>query len=203
MHQSDARRPAAQLVRPVERRVAAADDHHVLSGERRGIGDAVVDPAAVPRRGGRLRKTARLERPDARRDHDRSRRKTIRLGDEREDAAALLERDHALIAMHRRPELCGLLRERAHEVLGEYLWEPAHVEDVLFGIQRRQLSARLRKGVDDLGGSATHAGIKLGEEPGGPRPNYRDVPYLVRHRGKVAAVRGRINLLEELKDGRS
>jgi uncharacterized damage-inducible protein DinB len=50
-----------------------------------------------------------------------------------------------------------------------------------------------------LGGSAAHACVEQGEEAGWPSPNYRDVPNLVRHRGKLAAVRGRINLLEERK----
>jgi hypothetical protein len=188
-------------VRPVERRVAATDDHDALPGERRRIGDAVEDSASVPRRGRGLRKAARFERADSGRDDDRPRGKPVRLCDQREDAAGLLQRDDALVAVHRRAELRGLLRQRADEVLGEYLCEPAHVEDVLFRIQRGELSTGLRKRIDNLGRSAAHAGVKLGEEPGGPRTNYRDVPDLARHGRKFTAVRGRINLLEGLKNG--
>src|ERR1019366_5195185 len=123
--------------------------------------------------------------------------KTIGPGHEREVAVRLLQRGHALVAVHRRPELRRLLRERADEILREYLGESAHVEDVFLGVQCGELSAGLRKGVDDLGGRTAHAGVEQGEEPGGSSPDDRDVPDLVLHARKFAAVRGRINLLEK------
>ena len=49
MHQRQACRPRQQLERPVERRVAAAEDHQLLAGELRGVLDAVLDGAALER----------------------------------------------------------------------------------------------------------------------------------------------------------
>jgi hypothetical protein len=48
-----------ELRRPVERGVAAADDHDFLTAEGFGIGHNVVNPAPVPRLGARLREAAR------------------------------------------------------------------------------------------------------------------------------------------------
>ena len=67
-------------------------------------------------------------------------------------------------------ELPRLLGELPHEVLREHLREAGDVEDVLLGIQRRELSAELRQRVDDLRRRAAHAGVEEANSPAGPPP---------------------------------
>ena len=100
------------------------------------------------------------------------------------------ERRHVLVTVDRRLELARLLDERANKIFGEYLGESGDIENVFFGVQRGELAAGLGKRVDDLGGCTAHPRIKQREEPRGTGPNYRDVADLVRHWGKLAAVRG-------------
>ena len=71
VHERHVRRHAAQLRRPVERRVAAADDHHALPRVLLRVGDDVVDAAPVPRLGARLRQAPRREGADPGGDDDR------------------------------------------------------------------------------------------------------------------------------------
>jgi hypothetical protein len=71
-----------------------------------------------------------------------------------------LERDDVLIQVRAVVELVYLLPERLDQVLGQNLRESTDIEDVFLGVERRELAAELGKGVYDLGGRATHSGIK-------------------------------------------
>lgn len=53
------------------------------------------------------------------------------------------EPDHALVAVERSLELGRLLGERLDEVLGEHPGKAADIEDQFFGIQCRELTARI------------------------------------------------------------
>lgn len=68
-----------------------------------------------------------------------------------------------------------LLDEGSHEIFGQHLRNAGDIEDVLLRIQGGQLSARLRKRVDDLRRHTAHPGIKEGEKAGGASTDYRDV----------------------------
>jgi hypothetical protein len=70
VRQRDAGSATEQLVGPIERGVAAADDEDPLASKDFWIGDDVEDAPAVSGMGDRLRQPARREGADARRDHD-------------------------------------------------------------------------------------------------------------------------------------
>ena len=59
VHQSDRFCPVAELLRPIERRVAAADYHDALTLEVVRVGHPVEDATAVPLVRARLSETAR------------------------------------------------------------------------------------------------------------------------------------------------
>src|SRR5262249_9740525 len=49
------------------------------------------------------------------------------------------------------------------------------VKDIFFRVERRQLPAKLRQRIDDLGRRATHPRIEKGEDPGGTTADDGDV----------------------------
>src|SRR5690242_7043590 len=89
--------------------------------------------------------------------------------------------------MDRLLEPARLHDQRSHEVFRQYLRYAGNVEDVLLGIQRRELSAGLRKRVDDLRRHLSHTGIKQSEKPRGPPANDRDVLDVLNHQITIAA----------------
>jgi len=94
-------------------------------------------------------------------------------------AVFLFEGDHALVEVHRRPKLRGLLSERLNQVFGQNLRESGDVEDVLLGVKRRELAAKLRQRIDDLRAHAPHASIKPCEKTGRPAADDRDIDWFV------------------------
>jgi hypothetical protein len=76
-------------------------------------------------------------------------------------------------------ELKSLGDHVAHEVLGQDLGEPGDVEDVLLRVERHELPAQRRQGVDDAAGRPPHAGVEGGEQPGGASADDRDIPQLL------------------------
>src|SRR3982751_5499142 len=89
--------------------------------------------------------------------------------------------------MDRLLESARLLDQRSYQVLGQYLRDAGNVEDVLLRIQRRQLSAGLRKRVDDLRRHLSHTRVEQSEESGGPTADNRDVLELLKHEITFAA----------------
>src|SRR3954449_9939298 len=83
--------------------------------------------------------------------------------------------------MDRLLESARPLDQRSYQVLGQYLRDAGDVEDVLLRIQRCQLSAGLRKRVDDLRRHLSHTGVEQSEESGGAAANDRDVLDLLKH----------------------
>src|SRR3954451_8228172 len=96
-----------------------------------------------------------------------------------------LESGDVLVEVRLVVELRCLLDQRLHQILRQNLRETSDVEDVLLGIERGELSAQLRKRVNDLRLRPPHSGIKRGEQPGGTAANDRDVCYLVGHRREI------------------
>jgi hypothetical protein len=78
-------------------------------------------------------------------------------------------------------ELTCLLSQRVDEVLGEDFRVSANVEDVLFGIERGELAAKLRKRVHNLRTYAPHSRVEKREQPGGAGAYDRDVFDVVVH----------------------
>src|SRR5262245_45631104 len=73
MHEHDTARLAAHIEGPVERRIAAAEDHQILAVKARGVLDAIVNALALESLGAFEPQPSRLERAHAARDHDRAR----------------------------------------------------------------------------------------------------------------------------------
>ena len=142
-------------------------------------------PPAVPWFGHGLRETAWREGADPCGDYDGSRRESVGAGLHDEMLAVALEADHVLVEVTRLSKLCGLRLERLHEILGEHLRKAGDVEDVLLGIQRRELSTNLRERVEHLGRRAAHPTIKESEEARGPSAKNSYVFDLVLHRGEI------------------
>src|SRR6185437_90920 len=142
--QRDCFRGAAQLLRPVERRVAAADDDDTLAAKLLQIENAILNSLPVPRLCDRLWQPARRECSDSSRKHQRPGRKTVGAGDEDEVPVVLLESGYMLIEMHRLAELGRLAFERAHQILCQHLGKAGDVEYVFLRIKGRQLAAGLR-----------------------------------------------------------
>ena len=192
MHQRHRLRLVAQLRAPIKRRVAATDDEHIAIAIRFRGGDQRVDAAAVPFRCERLRQLARAEGADAGGDHDRARWEPIGFRDQHEVAVFFLEADHALPQMRRDArllmELSGLLREIPDEIFRQHARVACHVEDVLLRVQRRELTAKLRERIDDLGRRAAHAGVKQGEQARGAAADDGEVANgMGRHAPKIMA----------------
>jgi hypothetical protein len=101
--------------------------------------------------------------------------KTIRAGDQCEQAFLFLQVNHVLIEVPLRAELSGLVGQLPGEVLGQYAGVPSDIEDVFLGVQGGELAAKLRQRVHNLGADPPHSGIEQREQPGGPRADDRDV----------------------------
>ncbi len=173
------RRAGAQLGRPVKRRVTTANDHHPLADEGVGIGDYIMNATPVPRFGARLRQPTRFEGTDTGGNDDGARGEAVGFGDQHVVIVFLLECDNTLTEVSRQPrfamKLRRLLGEVFHQVFGEHLGITCHIEDVFFGIQRRELSTKFGERVNYLCRRATHAGIEQCEQPGRAATNNGDI----------------------------
>src|SRR5689334_484022 len=129
-------RPIAQLLRPIERRVAAADDDDALAAKLFRIVDAVEDGPTIPGLRTRLRQTPRRKRTDPSRDHDGACRKPVVFCHQYEMITTPLERSDVLVEMRFEVELRRLFDERVDEILGQDFREPTDVEDVFLRIER-------------------------------------------------------------------
>ena len=105
----------------------------------------------------------------------------------------LLQPDHLLPEVRRHPrllvKLACLFGQQADQVFREDARISRYIEDVLLRVERRQLSAKLRKRIDQLRGRATHPGIEEREEASWPAADDRQVAdFMGRHRKKIAFV---------------
>ena len=152
--------------RPVQRGVAAADDHNVLADVLRRIGDEVCEAAAqvVATR----RQRARTECPDPAGDHDRPALDAQALrGGDRERTLAAFEFDGLVPEQIVRIVRRGLLHQLLDEIATLDRREPGDIEDRLLGIHRGDLPARLLQRVEDGGLELAHARVIGAEQANG------------------------------------
>jgi hypothetical protein len=85
-----------------------------------------------------------------------------------QDDEVVLPRDRldGRLEVDRHVELLqGLAAQLLDEVLRQHLRVAGDVEDPLLGIQRGELAADLRQGIDDARGRLAHAGPERGRQP--------------------------------------
>src|SRR6266566_6054793 len=181
MDQCHCFRALAELLRPVECRVSASNNDDTLTAEFLRIGDAIKDPSSVPGFRASLWQTSRREGPNTAGNDNRAPRKAIGLCNQNEVVLVPLECDHVLIEVRLEMELRCLFDERVHHVLGQNLGEAADIEDVFLGVQRRELTAQLRQGVDNARRCPAHPSVKSGEQSGWTAADNGDVCNLVSH----------------------
>ena len=171
-----------ELHPPVERRIAAADDDDALAAEAFGVGDDVVDPAAVPRLGAHLRQPPRRKRADPGGDDDGTGGKRSVSVTSMKIPSALFEAGHALGEVRSAGRTAPPARATAAPAPWPEPWKSRDVEDVLLGVQRGELAPQLGQGVDDSRRRAAHASIEQREQAGGTPADDGDVANFVDHR---------------------
>src|SRR2546422_498187 len=95
-----------------------------------------------------------------------------------------LQADDLLSQVDGRAELQALLGHALDQVLGEDLREAGDVEDVLLGIESRELAAHLVEIVDQPAGRAAHPRVEGAEQPRRAGPDDRDI-FDVLHAARV------------------
>jgi hypothetical protein len=166
--------------RPVQRRVASADDHASLAGELGLLLDDVVQTVSEPLVDVVDAELSRLERTVAGGHDQRSgeiRPAFVRR--ERVDLLAVLapalQRIRLLAEDHLGAVLKALLDAQVDEVLAEDLRVPGDVVDVLLRIGRRDLAAELLEALDDANGGVPVARVVRSRQSNGTCPENRDV----------------------------
>jgi hypothetical protein len=150
----------------VERRVAAADDDHVVPGEVVEVRHEEHDSGTGEGVRGRQRPGGEAAQPAGHQD-----RSTV-------EGGTVAERQHRLVVhigqrVGPHPEQVlgrgrrGLLDEVGDEVPPPDHREAGDVVDELLRVHRGHLAARLGQRVDDHGGQPAEPGIVRGEQPGG------------------------------------
>src|SRR5919109_2347335 len=183
-------RRVLEAERPVERRVAAADDYAALGTEDVLATHEVVETAPLPLVDAFDLELARLERAVAGGDDECTREETLpRDRRQREDLLAVLtdplEVGHLLVEMDVGAELQALLDAEVDELLAENLRVAGDVVDVLLGIDRRHLAAELSEALDDADRSVTVAGVVRDGQTHGAGPDDRDITDSVLHGSAV------------------
>src|SRR5262245_26806591 len=162
--------------RPVERRVAAADDHTAFAGEHVLLADEVVEPAALPVVDPVDPELARLERAVAGGDDDRLRLDRLAgRGRNGLDLIARRELAHLLAKEDVGAELESLLGAEVDEGLTLDLRMARDVVDVLLRVDRGDLAAELLEALEDADGRLAMAGVVGSREADGPGADDRDV----------------------------
>ena len=159
MHQVHARRARQQLERPVERRVAPAEDHQALAGELGGVADAVLDGAALERLAALDPDAPRLEGAEAAGDHHRAGIETHPAGGLQVEASVVPARElHHLVAEVKLGlEGLDLLQQPVDQLLRAAHRQRRDVIDRLVRVELGALPAGVREGVEDVGADAEQA----------------------------------------------
>ncbi len=184
VNQHDGLGDALQVDRPVEGGVAAADEEDALALELLRIEHLEVEPLLLVPLLALDAQAPRLERPDARRDDDRPRRKAVGAVSSTKWPPSVTSPPTRRRPMTTSPKWVGAELERLrghvpHQVLGQHLGKARDVEDVLLRVERHELAAKRRQGVDDAGRGAAHPRIERREEAGRSSADNRDVLELV------------------------
>ena len=128
----------------------------------------------------------RLERAvTGRDDHDARREGLARLGADHEQLLAVLlhavEGRDLLAEVHLRLELEALLDAEVDEALALHLRVAGDVEEVLLGVDGRDLAAELLEALDDPNRRVAVAGVVGSREPDGAAADDRDVADALAH----------------------
>ena len=180
MDERDALRDGVQVQRPVERAVAAADDHHVPVAEVLHAPHGVVDGLAligIDARDGRL---LGLERAAARRhDHAFAFEGLAGVGLHTKSGlfgrACRLELRHHLAEMVGRVEGLDLLHQIVDQPLAGDDRKARNVVDRLFRIELGALAAGARQDVDEMGADVEQAQFEHRKQARRPRADDDDV----------------------------
>src|SRR5919204_386545 len=169
-----------QAERPVERRIAAADDDAGALPEDVLLAHEIVEAFALPRVDVVDPELARLEGAVACGDDQRT--AEIRPALVRRDGQQLLavlaeplEGLHLFAEQHLRPVLQALFGAEVDERLALDLRVAGNVEDVLLGIDGSDLPTDLLQALDDPDGGVAVSRVVRGRQAGGAGPENRDV----------------------------
>src|SRR5262249_14551740 len=183
-----------QPERPVERRVAAADDHAGAVAEDLLLAHEVVHAAALPVLDPLDPELARLERAVARGDDQRTGQvRAALVGADREQLLAVLaqalERLHLLAEVDVRLILQPLLGAELDELRALDLRMAGDVVHVLLRVDGRYLSAELLQALDDPNRGVAVTGVVRGGKARGTRSENRDVGDAASAQGATSLVR--------------
>ncbi len=177
MHERHAARFACEFERPVERGIAAAEDHEPLAGEIRGALHLVVNVPALERFAALHAQLARLKRSQAARDDDGARMKA-RVARRAQQERVVLEhfqlRDF-LAQMKLRVERLRLLHQPIDQLLRAAHRQRGDVVDRLFRIELAALPARMLQRIDDVRADAEQSELEDLKQTAGSRADDDDV----------------------------
>jgi hypothetical protein len=185
-----------QAERPVERRVAAADDDAARIAEDLLLAHEVVEASALPLVDPVDDELARLERSVSGGDDQRAREvRAALVGRDREQLLAVLvdplERLHLLAQVHLRAVLEALLGAAVDELLGQDLRIAGDVVDVLLRIHGGDLPAELLEALDDADCGVAVARVVRGGKPARACAENGDVDDGVRRQDSSGSSRSR------------
>ena len=167
VEQRQAFRQRLQIERPVERRVATADDEQVVVAIVLHAAHGIEDRLALVGLDARDRRPLGLERATARRDHDHlAEKRDARVGGQAEAAVCLARQrlDH-LAEMEGRMEGMDLLHQLLDQPLAGDDRIAGNVVDRLLRIELGALAARLVENVDERAADVEQAKLEDGEQP--------------------------------------
>jgi hypothetical protein len=162
-----------EVVRPVERGIAAADDDEVLAGKLRRVLDAVEElPLLVPLDPVEL-EAPRLERAHAGGDEHRAGEEARAAGglDAEPAVGLLLDHGHFLAEVEGRMERLDLLEQVVGQLAAGAHRHGRNVVDRLVGIELDALAAGIGQGVDDVRLDLQQPELEHLEQPDGAGPD--------------------------------
>src|SRR5690606_40300326 len=177
MHERETSSLACELERPIERGIAAAENHESLSREVRGALDLAVNVAAFELLGAFASEPARLEAAETARDDDCFRVTTrIERGAHQKRAVIeALELGGLLAQAKRRVERFDLLEESVDQLLRTANGQRGNVVNRLVRIQLAALPARVLQRIDDVRVDAEQTELENLEQAAGSRPDNDDI----------------------------
>ena len=171
-----------QIESPIERRITAADNHHMFSAKILDFAHGVVDGFSLIGVDVWDRWFLWLERTSPRRDDNGLALKALVIA--RADAERRrLGVPQNLQGLNHFPIMEGwvkgldLLEQGIDQSLPGHLRKARNVIDRFFGIKFRALATRLRQNIDQMGFDIKEAKLEHSEEPGRPSADNNDVGF--------------------------
>ena len=191
VHEGQPPRDRLQGEGPVQRRIAAAHDHHVASAEILHAPHGIMHAAALVGLDAGDRRLLGLERAAAGRDHEGLAAQVLPKARAHQEQRCLrraerLDRLDHLAEVEHRLERLALGHQLVDDLLAGDAGIAGNVVDRLLGVELRALAARLGQDVDEVATDVEQAELEHGEEP--DRPGADD--HHIRLDGLVARVVG-------------